>query len=62
MKAVYDLVKDVYQGEAMIPLNKRNAKFPEKLPASNLISRYKIPDTVHIKMPAMAKNKKISIL
>lgn len=26
VKAVYDLVKDVCQGEAVIPLNKRNTK------------------------------------
>ena len=32
---LYDLVKDVYQGEAVIPLNKRNTKDPEKLPAGN---------------------------
>ena len=37
VKAVYDLVKDVYQGDAVIPLNKRNTKDPEKLPAGNLI-------------------------
>nr|WP_325216989.1 transposase [uncultured Oscillibacter sp.] len=36
-KAVYNLVKDVYQGEAVIPLNKRNTKSPEKLPAGNPI-------------------------
>ena len=33
MNAVYDLVKDVYQGDAVIPINKRNTKNPEKLPA-----------------------------
>ena len=32
---LYDLVKDVYRGEAVIPLNKRNTKDPEKLPAGN---------------------------
>jgi len=37
VKAVYSLVKDVYQGEAVIPLNKRNTKSPEKLPAGNPI-------------------------
>lgn len=37
VKAVYNLVKDVYQGEAVIPLNKRNTKSPEKLPAGNPI-------------------------
>lgn len=36
-KAVYNLVKDVYQGDAVIPLNKRNTKSPEKLPAGNPI-------------------------
>ena len=35
VNAVYDLVKDVYQGDAVIPLNKRNTKDPEKLPAGN---------------------------
>ena len=35
VKAVYDLVKDVYQGDAVIPLNKRNTKDPKKLPAGN---------------------------
>lgn len=37
VKAVYNLVKDVYQGEAVIPLNKRNTKSPEKLPVGNPI-------------------------
>lgn len=31
VKAVYDLVKDAYQRDAVIPLNKRNTKFSEKL-------------------------------
>ena len=35
VNAVYDLVKYVYQGDAMIPLNKRNTKNSEKLPAGN---------------------------
>ena len=37
VNAVYDLVKDVYQGDAVIPLNKRNTKNPEKLPDGNPI-------------------------
>lgn len=37
VKAVYNLVKDVYQGEAVIPLNKRNTKSPEKLPVGSPI-------------------------
>ena len=36
-KAVYNLVKDVYEGEAVIPLNKRNTKNPEKLSTGRLI-------------------------
>lgn len=39
VKAVYDLVKDVYHGDAVIPLNKRNTKDPEKLPAGNPICK-----------------------
>ena len=35
VKAVYNLVKDVYKGEAVIPLNKRNTKGPKKLPVGN---------------------------
>ena len=35
--AIYDLVKDVYQGEAVIPLNKRGTKNPKKLPVGNLV-------------------------
>ena len=35
VNAVYNLVKDIYQGDAVIPLNKRNTKSPEKLPAGN---------------------------
>lgn len=35
MKAVYDLVKDVYPGDVAIPMNKRNTKEPEKLPTGN---------------------------
>lgn len=37
VKAVYDLVKDIYDGEAVIPLNKRNTKNPDKLPAGRLL-------------------------
>lgn len=36
-KAVYNLVKDVYEGEAVIPLNERNTKDPDKLPSGRLI-------------------------
>ena len=31
VKSVYNLVKNVYHGECVIPLNKRNARNPEKL-------------------------------
>ncbi len=34
---VYHLVKDIYEGEAVIPLNKRNTKGPKKLPTGSLI-------------------------
>lgn len=37
VKAVYNLVKDVYEGDAVIPLNKRNTKNPDKLPSGRLI-------------------------
>lgn len=37
VKAVYDLVKDIYDGEAVIPLNKRNTKNPDQLPASSFV-------------------------
>lgn len=36
-KAVYNLVKDVYEGDAIIPLNKRGTKDPQKIPAGNLL-------------------------
>ncbi|MEG0598366.1 MAG: transposase [Oscillospiraceae bacterium] len=36
-KAIYNTVKDVYEGEAVIPLNKRGTKNPKKLPVGNLI-------------------------
>ena len=35
VKAVYNLVKDVYEGEAVIPLNQRNTKDPKKLAVGN---------------------------
>jgi Transposase DDE domain./Transposase domain (DUF772). len=34
-KHVYNTVKDIYNGEAVIPLNTRNTKSPEKLPSGN---------------------------
>lgn len=37
VRAVYNLVKDVYEGEAVIPLNKRGTKDPKKLPVGNPI-------------------------
>lgn len=37
VRAIYHLVKNVYDGEAVIPLNKRNTKSPKKLPAGNLL-------------------------
>jgi len=37
VKDVYDLVKNVYEGEAFIPLNQRNTKDPKKLPVGNPI-------------------------
>lgn len=37
VKAVYNLVKDVYHGECFIPLNKRNTKNPKKLPSGHPI-------------------------
>ena len=37
VKTVYNLVKDAYEGEAVIPLNKRNTKNPEKLSVGNPI-------------------------
>lgn len=37
VRAIYHLVKGVYEGEAVIPLNKRNTKDPKKLPAGNLV-------------------------
>lgn len=37
VKVVYNLIKDVYHGECVIPLNKRNTKNPEKLPSGHPI-------------------------
>ena len=37
VKTVYNLVKDAYEGEAVIPLNKRGIKSPEKLSVGNPI-------------------------
>lgn len=37
MKTGYNLVKDAYEGEAVIPLNKRGTKSPEKLSVGNPI-------------------------
>lgn len=37
VREVYNLVKDFYQGDAVIPLNKRNTKDPKKLPAGKPI-------------------------
>ena len=36
-KAIYNVVRDVYQGEAVIPLNQRNTKNPAKLPSGHLL-------------------------
>lgn len=36
-KTVYNLVKDVYKGDAVIPLNKRNTKDPAKLSSGHLV-------------------------
>lgn len=33
VKEIYNTVKNVYNGECAIPLNKRNTKNPEKLPS-----------------------------
>ena len=37
VKAIYNLVRDVYQGDAVIPLNPRNTKDPKKLPSGHPI-------------------------
>lgn len=39
VKTVYNLVKDAYEGEAVIPLNKRGTKSPEKLSVGNPICK-----------------------
>ena len=36
-KRIYKIVKEVYHGEAIIPLNKRNTKDPKKLPVGNIL-------------------------
>ena len=35
VKAVYNLIRDVYHGDAVIPLNKRGTKDPKLLPSGN---------------------------
>lgn len=37
IKAIYNTVKDVYDGECVIPLNQRNTKNPKKLSCGNVI-------------------------
>lgn len=37
VKAIYNLIRDVYHGEAVIPLNKRNTKNLDSLPVGNPI-------------------------
>lgn len=37
VKAIYNLVRNVYQGDAVIPLNSRNTKDPKKLPSGHPI-------------------------
>jgi hypothetical protein len=37
VKAVYNLIKDVYHGDCIIPLNKRNTKNPKKLSSGHPI-------------------------
>ena len=37
VKTVYNLMKDAYEGETVIPLNKRSTKSPEKLSVGNPI-------------------------
>ena len=36
-KNIYNLVREVYEGDAVIPLNERNTKNPAKLPSGHLI-------------------------
>ena len=37
VKAIYNTVKDLYEGECVIPINQRNTKNPKKLPVGNPI-------------------------
>lgn len=37
VKVIYNTIKDVYHGDCVIPLNKRNAKSPKKLPSGHPI-------------------------
>mgnify|MGYP003429984416 FL=1 len=37
VKAIYNTVRDTYNGDCFIALNKRNTKTPKKLPAGNII-------------------------
>ncbi len=37
VKAIYNTIKDTYQGECVIPINQRNTKNPKKLPIGNII-------------------------
>ena len=37
MKAIYNTVRDVYNGDCFIPLNKRGTKDPKKLGCGNVI-------------------------
>lgn len=37
VKAVYDLIKDVFQGDTVIPLNKRNTKNSDKLSVGSFL-------------------------
>jgi len=48
VKTGYNLVKDAYEGEAVIPLNKRGTKSPEKLSVGNPICEAGLAILVHI--------------
>ena len=37
VKAIYNIVKEVYHGDCYIPINKRGTKDPKKLPCGNVI-------------------------
>lgn len=37
VKAIYNLIRNVYQGDAVIPLNPRNTRDPQKLPSGHPI-------------------------